>query len=117
MMPEEAGRAGTTRPPTTLPNRPSPTCVTTATSTGGASVGGRTDLPSDLESAYAVLVDEASDLPGAAEAILLGVQAPDNGTQRRTAVTVFVQETLAVVYAIATLRRGGWEGRAHYRHT
>jgi len=75
--------------------------------TWAASVVGRTDVPSDLESAYAVLVDEASDLPGAAEAILLGVQAPDNGTQRRTAVTVFVQETLDVVYAIDTLRRGG----------
>src|SRR3990172_6428419 len=68
--------------------------------TWAASVVGRTDVPSDLESAYAVLVDEASDLPGAAEAILIGVQAPDNGTQRRTAVTLFVQEALDLVYAI-----------------
>lgn len=72
-----------------------------------ASLAARTDVPSDLESAYAVVVDETSDLPGAAEAILLGVQAPDDGTQRKSAVTVFVDETLDVVYAIDTLRSGG----------
>jgi len=70
-------------------------------------IAGRSDIPSDLEAAYAALVDEASDLPEAAEAILLGVQAPDDGTQRKTALSAFVQEALDVVYAIDTLRRGG----------
>jgi hypothetical protein len=72
-----------------------------------ASLAQRTDVPSELGSSYAALIDEASDLPAAVEAILLGVQAPDDGTQRRTAVNAFVQEALDVVYAIDTLRGGG----------
>jgi hypothetical protein len=74
------------------------------------SVAERTDIPTDLEAAYAVLVDEASDLPNAAEEILIGLQVPEDGTQRKAAVDAFVDEALDVIYAIDTLRRGGQMG-------
>jgi hypothetical protein len=77
------------------------------TETWAAAVAGRTDVPPELEAAYAVLIEEANDLPGAVEAILLGVEAPDDGTQRRTAVAAFEVEVQDVLNTIDTLRRGG----------
>ena len=65
------------------------------------------DVPSSLEPPYAALLGETSELPAGVDAILLGLQAPDDGTERRTAVAAFVQEALDVVYAIDTLRGGG----------
>ena len=75
--------------------------------TWAAAVAGRTDVPPELEAAYAVLIEEANDLPGAVEAILLGVQAPDDGTQRRTAVAAFEIEIQDLLNTLDTLRRGG----------
>ena len=72
-------------------------------------VAGVLDVPPSLESAYAllvgeVLVGEVGDLPSAAEAIRLGLNAPDDGTQRRAAVAAFVQEIQEVHGAIEDLR-------------
>jgi hypothetical protein len=74
--------------------------------TWAAAVAGRTDVPPELEAAYAVLIEEANHLPAAVEAILLGVQAPDDGTQRRTAVAAFEAGIQDVLNTIDTLRRG-----------
>ena len=64
-------------------------------------------LPGRFETAYGALVDESIDLPATAEVILVGLQAPDDGTQRKAAVNAFMQEVLDIINAIDAVRRSG----------
>ena len=61
-------------------------------------------VPNDLAEGHVALVIEVSDLAAKVDDIILGLEAPDDGTLRRTAMTEFGVEVDEVATAIQTIR-------------
>ena len=61
-------------------------------------------VPNDLAEGHVALVIEVSDLAAKIDDIILGLEAPDDGTLRRTAMTEFGVEVDEVAAAIQTIR-------------
>ncbi len=61
-------------------------------------------MPNDLAEGHVALVIEVSDLASKIEDIILGLEAPDDGTLRRTAMTEFGVEVDEVAAAIEAIR-------------
>jgi hypothetical protein len=62
------------------------------------------DAPAALAETYVAFVTSTADLAPAIEDIVLGLEAPDDGTLRRTAVEMYAQEVQDVLDAIAEVR-------------
>jgi len=62
------------------------------------------DAPDVLAETYVVVVTSTSGLSLAIEDIVLGLEAPDDGTLRRTAIEMYAQRTQNVLDAIADVR-------------
>lgn len=62
------------------------------------------DVPAELAEGHVDLVLEADELGGAVEDIILGLDAPDTGEQRRAAVAVFAEQMQDVLDAIGVIR-------------
>ena len=62
------------------------------------------DAPPSLAEPYVTFVTETAQLAPAVEDLVLGLEAPDDGTLRRTAVEVYSQEIQEVIDAIAAIR-------------
>jgi len=67
-------------------------------------VAGATDVPPDLAEAHVQLVVEVEELAPGVEDIVLGLEAPDDGTLRHTALIDFEDQVAAVLDAIDYLR-------------
>ena len=67
------------------------------------------DAPAALAEPYVTFVTETAQLAPAIEDIVLGLEAPDDGTLRRTAVEVYSQEIQEVIDAIAAVRAAAEE--------
>jgi hypothetical protein len=61
-------------------------------------------VPNDLAEGHVALVIEVSDLGAKIDDIILGLEAPDDGTLRRTAVTEYGVEVDEVAAAIQAIR-------------
>ncbi len=61
-------------------------------------------VPADLAEGHVNLVIEVSDLSAKVGDIILGLEAPDDGTRRRTAVAEFAVEMDEVLAAIVAIR-------------
>ncbi len=62
------------------------------------------DAPAVLAEAYVTFVTSTADLAPAIEDIVLGLEAPDDGTQRRTAVDIYSEKVQDVLDAITEIR-------------
>ena len=62
------------------------------------------EVPAPLAEVHVLLVVEAGDLETGIEDIVLGLEAPDDGTLRRTAVAKFADEIRDILDAIDTIR-------------
>ncbi|MCJ7725888.1 MAG: hypothetical protein MUP76_05810 [Acidimicrobiia bacterium] len=62
------------------------------------------DAPSALAETYVTFVTSTADLAPAIEDIILGLEAPDDGTLRRTAMEVYSQKIQIVLDALADVR-------------
>jgi len=67
-------------------------------------VSGLSDVPPELAAGHVELVLQAEDLGLKVEDIILGLEAPDDGTLRRVAVSQFDAEMQEVLDAIAAIR-------------
>jgi len=67
-------------------------------------VAGAADVPAALAEAHVQLVLEIEELAPRVEDIILGLEAPDDGTLRRTAVLDFEDQVAAVLDAIDNLK-------------
>lgn len=72
-------------------------------------VGGAEGVPVELAEAHVALVVAAGDLAAGVEDIVLGLEAPDDGTLRRTAVEGFRSEIADVLDAIDAIRAAAEE--------
>jgi hypothetical protein len=68
-------------------------------------VSGLPDVPPELAAGHVDLVLQAGDLGPKVEDIILGLEAPDDGTLRRIAVSQFDAEMQEVLDAIAAIKR------------
>ncbi|MCB2224292.1 MAG: hypothetical protein KQH83_08995 [Actinobacteria bacterium] len=62
------------------------------------------DAPAPLAETYVTFLTETGDLAGAIEDVVLGLEAPDDGTLRRTAVEIYTGQVQDVLDAIADIR-------------
>lgn len=62
------------------------------------------DVPPELAAGHVELVLQADELGGAVEDIVIGLDAPDTGEQRRAAVEIFAEEMQDVLDAIQDIR-------------
>lgn len=67
-------------------------------------VAGASDVPAELAEAHVDLVLEVEKLAPAVEDIIAGLEAPDDGTLRRDAVTAFHDQVDVILAAIDTVR-------------
>jgi hypothetical protein len=63
------------------------------------------NVPPDLEEGHVALIVQVGDLPLKMDDIILGLEAPDDGTARRAAVAEFEVEIEQVLEAIEAIRR------------
>lgn len=63
------------------------------------------NVPPDLAEGHVALILQVGDLPLKMEEIILGLEAPDDGTARRAAVAEFEVEVEQVLDAIEAIRR------------
>ena len=69
-------------------------------------------MPPELTEGYVALVIEVSDLGLKVEDIILGLEAPDDGTLRRTATAEYVVEVQEIADAITAVRELASSGTA-----
>jgi len=69
-------------------------------------------VPPELTEGYVALVIEVSDLGLKVEDIILGLEAPDDGTLRRTATAEYVVEVQEIADAITAVRELASSGTA-----
>jgi hypothetical protein len=62
------------------------------------------DVPPELAEGHVALVLESGQMPEKVEDVILGLEAPDDGTLRRTAVEQYASEMQDVLDSIATIR-------------
>ena len=67
-------------------------------------VAAAADVPAVLAEAHVQLVLEVQELAPAVDDVIAGLEAPDDGTQRREAMTDFENQVAAILGAIAELR-------------
>ena len=67
-------------------------------------VAGAADVPAELAEGHVALVVEVEKLASAVDEILAGLEAPDDGTLRRQAVTAFGTQVETILAAIDELR-------------
>ena len=67
-------------------------------------VAGASDVPAELAEAHVALVLEVEKLAPAVEDIIAGLEAPDDGSLRREAVTAFHNQVDVILAAIDTVR-------------